>query len=1252
MSLFSNKGKKKALALLGISKEAKVTAKLQPHQQRVIERLSNQQGLVVAHGLGSGKTLSSIAAAEALGLPTAVLVPASLQANYQKEIDKHTDAPIPDMTVGSLQRAVLRGEKEMGETGLLIIDEAHRIREPSTKGHKVMSKAKAQKRMLLTASPVYNRPSDIAALVNVAAGSKLIPADKSSFEAKFVKMEKVNPGWFARTFRGIKPGERPVLTNTEELAPVLKKWVDYHENPKGDNFAERINEYVHVPMSEKQQDVYDALLDQAPAWLKYKVKKGLPPSKAEAQLINSFLTTQRQVSGSVKPFVEGMDASEAVPHAAKANEAFNRFKSNLKKNDQHKAVVYSNYLEAGLEPYEMLLKKSKIPYGVFTGNIKKKERDQMVSDYNDGKLKALLVSSAGGEGLDLKGTRQIQILDPHWNNEKIEQVIGRGIRYKSHDHLPKAQRKVNVERYLATTRPGFLRRLIGMKSDDQTADQYLTMLSKDKDALNNQLRGLLKQGSEKRASRLRKAVSVLKHGDDYVLELGGKQIGHMKMLRPGVVHQTEIHPAYRGLGLGKKLYGEVMRRSPKVKGRPRLKSDNSVSHEAARVWDGMASRPGYQLWKNPGAVKFRDRIQTGVSKGGILNPNAGHTRTGPVYSASLPAKAHIRTLKTAAEKEFAPGIPKGRKIDPLPDVAKPQNWTYSLQEHDAERAGKHYDLRLIDPETGKAHSWALPAAHLPEPGKSVLAIQQPTHTEDYAKNFGRARTQKIKSGYGKGNVRIRALEETEVYHSTSGDKPGTRVRFNLYRSTGPEEFALIKTKDGHERLVNKTLSHSRLPHLPIGKKPKLKEKKPDAIDLDNDSEVLMPKYDGAHTLLDLKSTNKIPRAFSYRKPKRHTAGVIEHTHKIPMLMKTRVPKELKGTVIRTETIGVDKDGKAIPAKNIAGMMNATVRNSRAKQKEMGATLRPVMLDIEKYRGKDVTALPYSKRYALMQEVHEKLNVPITEIATSRTEKKRLLDAIREGKHPLTAEGVVLRPMNTPGPATKAKFRPDYDVYVRDMFEAISKDGKPKGRAGGFQYSWTPEGPIAGRVGTGFDHALARDMLSNPDRYVGRVAKVQAEQRYESGALGKASFQEWHLDKGDIEKIAPPRKTPHVVKRFSERSSLPMKHLRNLEKQVAQANQGSLQHLPPEFRIPFKDQSTAVLEKIPTRKGEHLILRTVLAPDMISKAPLRKSLKQAAAPPGHEALKGPNTKLKPFKATDLSNQLKKIKYRVEGPVASR
>ena len=35
-------------------------------------------------------------------------------------------------------------------------------------------------------------------------------------------------------------------------------------------------------------------------------------------------------------------------------------------------------------------------------------------------------------------------MEPHWNEAKVQQVIGRGIRYKSHVDLPPEQRKVEV----------------------------------------------------------------------------------------------------------------------------------------------------------------------------------------------------------------------------------------------------------------------------------------------------------------------------------------------------------------------------------------------------------------------------------------------------------------------------------------------------------------------------------------------------------------------------------------------------------------------------------------------------------------------------------------------------------------------------------------------------------------------------------------------------------------------------------------
>lgn len=477
--------------MLNLRKIAEVLTELKPHQRRVIERIKQQPGLVVAHGMGSGKTLSSIAAAEELGGPASVVVPAALQTNYEKEIAKHIGGERKaQFNIGSLQRAALHGEIAPAKT--LIVDEAHRLRDPGSMARKAVRDAEAEKRLLLTGTPLYNRPYDLASLVNVAAGDNVFPAAQSDFDRLYIGEKVTDPGWFARTFRGVKPGSTPVLKNEKHLGRLLQKWVDYHENTS-EGFPTRIDETVAVGMSPKQQELYDFAMGDAPAWVKYKIRHGLPPSKAESKDLNAFAGAIRQVSTSPGGFAKEMTPAQAAGYSPKLQEAYKRLAKGIAENPEHRAVVYSNFLESGLTPYEALLKQHNVPYGKFTGEIAKADRDRMVRDYNEGKLKALLLSSAGGEGLDLKGTRQIQVLEPHWNKEKLEQVIARGIRYKSHEHLPEDQRRVAVEHYVSQLpEPGALRKLFGAKRPG-AIDEYLRMMSTEKDQLNQQVRELLKR---------------------------------------------------------------------------------------------------------------------------------------------------------------------------------------------------------------------------------------------------------------------------------------------------------------------------------------------------------------------------------------------------------------------------------------------------------------------------------------------------------------------------------------------------------------------------------------------------------------------------------------------------------------------------------------------------------------------------------------------------------------------------------------
>jgi hypothetical protein len=69
----------------------------------------------------------------------------------------------------------------------------------------------------------------------------------------------------------------------------------------------------------------------------------------------------------------------------------------------------------------------------------------------DGKLlKIMFGTQAVMEGVDFKNVRQVHILDPWWNDSRVQQIIARSIRLCSHSSLPKSQRIVDVFIHLST----------------------------------------------------------------------------------------------------------------------------------------------------------------------------------------------------------------------------------------------------------------------------------------------------------------------------------------------------------------------------------------------------------------------------------------------------------------------------------------------------------------------------------------------------------------------------------------------------------------------------------------------------------------------------------------------------------------------------------------------------------------------------------------------------------------------------------
>jgi len=107
-------------------------------------------------------------------------------------------------------------------------------------------------------------------------------------------------------------------------------------------------------------------------------------------------------------------------------------------------------------------------------------------DNKDGyKIKVILISQAGSEGVDFKCLRQVHIIDPWYNMNRIEQIVGRGVRNSSHKNLEFEKR--NVELFIYGT--------ILENKEEESADLYVYRLAEYKAIQMGRVSRVLKETS-------------------------------------------------------------------------------------------------------------------------------------------------------------------------------------------------------------------------------------------------------------------------------------------------------------------------------------------------------------------------------------------------------------------------------------------------------------------------------------------------------------------------------------------------------------------------------------------------------------------------------------------------------------------------------------------------------------------------------------------------------------------------------------
>jgi len=307
--------------------------------------------------------------------------------------------------------------------------------------------------ILLTATPIINYLNDLAVLVNIVKFSDVLPTERHLFN---------NMYYDEYDFK---------IVNENILKEKLKNCISYYKHINDEDYPKTDVEYMEIEMNKEQLQEYV-----------YYVKKFLfqdvrleNPFDIDFNALdkkkkNFFLSATRQLSNSVDDIM-----------TPKINAVYDKIKAG-----PYPIIIYSNYLKNGVYPFAKLLEKDNIFYKTITGDTSLDKINVIVNNYNAGNYKVLLISSAGSESLDLKNTRQIHILEPHWNESKVTQVIGRAVRYHSHKSLPLKERNVTIYRWISIFPKNIM---------NESADQYLMELSKKKEKIFNTFIDIIKSVS-------------------------------------------------------------------------------------------------------------------------------------------------------------------------------------------------------------------------------------------------------------------------------------------------------------------------------------------------------------------------------------------------------------------------------------------------------------------------------------------------------------------------------------------------------------------------------------------------------------------------------------------------------------------------------------------------------------------------------------------------------------------------------------
>lgn len=295
---------------------------------------------------------------------------------------------------------------------LVIIDEAHHLKNRSTISWKFVNRLKKKYILLLTATPVQNKLEELFNLVTLLRPGQLATA--SEFKQRYITR-----------------GDRLKPKNPEELKQFVQGVMI--RNKRSSNqilLTRRHARTISINLTLEEQVFYELINDTLkdnylPSGRGFNrlvlktIQRQLGSSReAVVKTLKNMLANQDLSQKMREEILEILDVSAVLTTNSKMDALVN-----LLKGIEDQAIIFTSFRETQRAMVERM-EREKIPASQFHGQMRRAQKEEAIKEFRQEK-KVLISTESGGEGRNLQFCNKMINYDLPWNPMRIEQRIGR-----------------------------------------------------------------------------------------------------------------------------------------------------------------------------------------------------------------------------------------------------------------------------------------------------------------------------------------------------------------------------------------------------------------------------------------------------------------------------------------------------------------------------------------------------------------------------------------------------------------------------------------------------------------------------------------------------------------------------------------------------------------------------------------------------------------------------------------------------------